>query len=126
MCHFLDACVICNDSLVPLYNTLVSCSVDTEARDTTKNIYCLKLLKDLQDTLVMGYLRQVDKSAALVTMSVMASRETANQTNHAKTTSAAEFFNSLFFDQNGNIIAKLTDVNGNIHNINLVQPIYIV
>ena len=33
ICHFLDYCVICDDSLVSLYNTLVSCSVNTEARD---------------------------------------------------------------------------------------------
>ena len=52
----------------------------------------------------MGYLRLVDKSAALVTMSFMASRETANKINHAKTPSADEFLNSLYFVQNGNII----------------------
>ena len=33
MCHLLDAYVICDDSLVPLYNTFVSCGVNTEARD---------------------------------------------------------------------------------------------
>ena len=102
MCHFLDACVICDDSLVSLYSTLVSCSVNTEARDrffTIKNINCLKLLKDLQDKSVMGYLRQVDKSAALVTMLFMASRETANKINHAKTLSADEFLDSLFFNK---------------------------
>ena len=33
MCHFLDVCIICGDSLVPLYNTLVSCNVNTEPRD---------------------------------------------------------------------------------------------
>ena len=33
MCHFLDACVICDDSLVPLYNTLVPCNVNTESRN---------------------------------------------------------------------------------------------
>ena len=69
----------------------------------------------------MGYLRQVEKSAALVTMLFIASRETANKINHAKTPSADEFLDSLFFDQNGNIFAKLANVNGNIHNIILVR-----
>ena len=59
MCYFLDAYVICNNSLVPLYNTLVPCNVNTEARD-------------LRDTLVMGCLRLVDKFDALVTMLFMA------------------------------------------------------
>ena len=98
MCHFLDACVICDDSLVPLQNTLMSCSVNTEARDrffTIKNIKCLKLLKHLQVKLIMGYLRQVEKSAALVKMLFMASKETANKTNHAKTPSADEFLDKM-------------------------------
>ena len=69
----------------------------------------------------MGYLRQVDKSAAFVTMSFIASRETANKMSRAKTPSADEFLDLLFFDQNGNILAKLTNVNGNIHNITLVR-----
>ena len=48
MCHFLDACVICDDSLVSLYNTLVSCIVNTEARD--KSFYYKKhlLLKAIE------------------------------------------------------------------------------
>ena len=33
ICYFLDACVICDDSLVPLYNTLVPCNVNTESRN---------------------------------------------------------------------------------------------
>ena len=32
MCHFLDSCVIGDDSVVLLYNTLVSCNFSTEAR----------------------------------------------------------------------------------------------
>ena len=52
--------------------------------------------KDLRDKLVMGYLRQVDKSSALVTMSFMATRETPNKINHAKTPSADECLDSLF------------------------------
>ena len=41
----------------------------------------------------------------------MVSRETANKINHAKTPTADEFLDSLFFDQNDNILAKMTDVN---------------
>ena len=33
--------------------------------------------------------------------------------DYEKTTSAGDFLDSLHFDQNGNILAKLTDVNGN-------------
>ena len=43
----------------------------------------------------MGYLRQVEKSAALVKMLFMASKETANKTNHAKTPSADEFLDKM-------------------------------
>ena len=41
MYHFLDARVIC-DSLIPLYNTFVSCNVNTEARDRFFNIKNIK------------------------------------------------------------------------------------
>ena len=51
----------------------------------------------------------------------MVSRETANKINHAKTPTADEFSDSLFFNQNDNILAKMTDVNGNIHNITLAR-----
>ena len=51
----------------------------------------------------------------------MASRETANKIKHPKTPSANEFLDSLFFDQTGNILVKLRDVNGNINNITLVR-----
>ena len=51
----------------------------------------------------------------------MVSRETSNKINHAKTPTADEFSDSLFFDQNDNILAKMTDVNGNIHNITLAR-----
>ena len=44
----------------------------------------------------MGCLRQLDKCAALVTMSFMPSRETANKINHAKTPSADKFLDLLF------------------------------
>ena len=43
--------------------------------------------------------------SALAAMLFMASRETANKINHAKAPSADEFLDSLFFDQNGNILA---------------------
>ena len=36
-------------------------------------MYCLKLMKDLTDILVMEYLRKVDKSDSLLTMLLMAS-----------------------------------------------------
>ena len=62
MCHFLDVCIIFGDSLVPLYNTLVPCNVNTEPRDkkTLKKKHLL--LKATEPFL--RYLRQVDKSAA--------------------------------------------------------------
>ena len=41
--------------------------------------------------MVVLYLRKIDKPAASVTMSFMASRETANKISHAKTSSADEF-----------------------------------
>ena len=52
-------------------------------------------MKHLQVKLIMGYLRQVEKSAALVKMLFMASKETANKTNHAKTPSADEFLDKM-------------------------------
>ena len=71
MCHFLHPCVICNDSLVSQYDTLVSCNNNSNARYRFfyhKNIYRLKLTKDLRDTFVIEYLRKVDISTALVTV----------------------------------------------------------
>ena len=114
-CQFLDACVFFGDSLVPLYNTLVSCNINIEARNILLTMK--KLMKNQMDTLVIGYVRVVDKSAAVVTMLFMASRETAKNINNAKTLSAETFLDPLSFNQNGNILAKLTD----IHNATLFR-----
>ena len=73
------------------------------------------------DALVIGYMRVVNKSAAVVTVLFMASRETAKSINNVKPPSAEKFLDSLFFNQNDNILANLTNLSGNIHNITLVR-----
>ena len=105
--------------MVPWCNTLVSCNINVEPRDM---FFTMEKLKKYQmDALVIGYMRVVNKSAAVVTMLFMASRETAKSINNAKTSSAEKFLDSLFFNQNDNILANLTNLSGNIHNITLVR-----
>lgn len=74
-----------------------------------------KQMKEQIDTLVIGYMRVVDKSAAVVTILFLTSRETAKNISNVKSPSAETVLVSLFCNQNDNILVKLADLNRNIH-----------
>ena len=72
-------------------------------------------MKEQIDTLVIGYMRVADKSAAVVTILFVSSRETAKNINNVKSPSAETVLVLLFCNQNDNILVKLTDLNRNVH-----------
>lgn len=74
-----------------------------------------KQMKEQIDTLVIGYMRVADKSAAVVTILFVSSRETAKNINNVKSPSAETVLVLLFCNQNDNILVKLTDLNRNVH-----------
>ena len=69
MAHFIEACVLMDDILIPLYNTTYSGNIRNEDGDklfSAENIYIVKLLHDLRDRSVKDYLRKVHKTDQLV------------------------------------------------------------
>ena len=72
-------------------------------------------MKEQIDTLVIGYMRVADNSAAVVTILFVSSRETAKNINNVKSPYAETVLVLLFCNQNDNILVKLTDLNRNIH-----------
>lgn len=98
---------------MPPFNTLLSCNINIEVRNMFFTIK--KQMKEQIDTLVIGYMRVVDKSAAVVTILFVSSRETAKNINNVKSPSAETVLVLLFCNQNDNILVKLTDLNRNIH-----------
>ena len=119
MGHFLTACRLFSDSLVPLYDVMYSKNIKAESRDllfAPINVYCILLLSSLNDTFMPSFLKAVDKTDLLVTQVYGIARAMSSTVEALDTDDAGEFASSLSFDGNGNLHASLK-VNGNPHDI---------
>ena len=121
MAHFLEACVVFEEMLVPIHDTMFSLNIRNEERDvlfTAENLYTLKIMCDIYKDFHHGYVRMVDKSSLLVSTVFKIAQETADNIESIKTPKADAFLNGLEIDNNGNLTAKI-DLNGDIHTFNL-------
>jgi hypothetical protein len=119
MAHFLTACVKVNELMVPIYNTMYSMKLKEEERDklfSVENIYTLKVIVDVQKATYSHYLRAVDKSSNLVSMSYNIAQTAANSVSNALTKVADEFLESLTIDTNGNFNWE-EKLNGDSHSL---------
>ena len=106
MAHFLTACGKFNDLLVPIYTTMYTSGLKKEDRDalfTTENIYTMKVIVGVEKTMYGHYLRQVDKSANLVSMTYRIAHSAADKVRDIATEKADKFLASLDIDDKGNL-----------------------
>ena len=95
--------------MVPLYDTMMSPNVIPEKRDrffTCTNLYCLKLLCDIQPHFSASYLRKVDRSSALVSEVYGTAHGAAEKIMTVDTPIADKFLNGLKIDKKGNLLVE--------------------
>ena len=106
MGHFLTACVKFNELLVAVYNTMYTSDLKKEERDclfSAENIFTMKVMVDVNTIMYGKYLRAVDYTGSLVSMSYYIAHHAADMLKELRTPIADAFVASLTIDRNGNI-----------------------
>ena len=94
MAHFLQACLRFNELLVPVYTSMYSSDLKKEDRDalfTAENIYTMKVICGVEKAMYGAYLRAVDKSVNLVSMTYNIAHNSADKVRDVTTTEADKF-----------------------------------
>ena len=94
MAHFLQACIRFYELLIPVYTSMYSGDLKKEERDalfTAENIYTMKVICWIEKVMYGAYLRAVDKSDNLVSMTYSITHTSANNMRDVTTTEADKF-----------------------------------
>ena len=124
MAHFLSACRLVNESLVALYDVMYNRKIRVDERDvffTANNIYIVKVLADIEPFFQKLYLRKADKTSCLASTVYNTQQSFADTMKAIATPSADKFHDSLFFDENGNLMC-IIKVGDNEHTLLLNHP----
>ena len=105
MAHFLDVCVQIEKVLQPNYGPMMSANMRDDFF-TAINLFCLKVLNDIQEIYCATYLRKVGLPASFVSEVYTTSQTTTKALINFSTSSTDRFLESLCFDTNGNLCSE--------------------